>query len=110
MTEPVLGVSADGLTWTGHVYEPIFGSYVGVVTIRCHDPRNCAGQSGCAIHRPSEHHMRDWRLSFRADKYCMERQCEHGKGHPDPDDLAYHISRGQGDVGIHGCDGCCRAQ
>jgi hypothetical protein len=34
----------------------------------------------------------------------MERICEHGCGHPDPDD--HRILTGEDD-GIHGCDGCC---
>jgi hypothetical protein len=34
----------------------------------------------------------------------MERICEHGIGHPDPDDR--RIRTGE-DMGDHGCDGCC---
>jgi hypothetical protein len=41
----------------------------------------------------------------------MERVCEHGVGHPDPDHVS-HIRRVKGDDyanvdAIHGCDGCC---
>jgi hypothetical protein len=34
----------------------------------------------------------------------MERICEHGVGHPDPDDLRVIRDR---IMGIHACDGCC---
>jgi hypothetical protein len=30
----------------------------------------------------------------------MERICDHGVGHPDPDEF-------MADVWVHGCDGCC---
>jgi hypothetical protein len=35
-----------------------------------------------------------------------ERICEHGVGHPDPDDVGYWAGRGY-DITRHGCDGCC---
>jgi hypothetical protein len=54
--------------------------------------------------------MRDWPLNWRADTGVMERICEHGVGHPDPDHLDYARSldatRAEGQA-IHGCDGCC---
>jgi hypothetical protein len=34
----------------------------------------------------------------------MERICDHGIGHPDPDDIRV---RERWDEGVHGCDGCC---
>ncbi|HYH54817.1 MAG TPA: hypothetical protein VD761_11875 [Solirubrobacterales bacterium] len=67
----------------------------------------------CPIHAPSDHHMKDWRLHWRSDRYLMERICEHGIGHPDPDHMA-RIERLKGEEfadghGLHGCDGCCSA-
>lgn len=67
----------------------------------------------CPKHAPSDHHMKGWRLHWRSDRYLMERICEHGVGHPDPDHMA-RIRRLKGDEfadghGTHGCDGCCRA-
>jgi len=53
----------------------------------------------CAVHWPSEHHMRSWPQHWRADRGIIERFCEHGIGHPDPDDEARNK--------VHGCDGCC---
>lgn len=65
-----------------------------------HAKHNCRGEN-CVIHKPSDHHMRDWDLIWRDDRGCFERLCpEHGVGHPDPDDRNHD--------GIHGCCGCCR--
>jgi hypothetical protein len=65
----------------------------------------------CPIHAPSDHHMKDRPLNWRPDRYLMERICEHGIGHPDPDHMA-RVRLLKGDEfadghGIHGCDGCC---
>ena len=37
----------------------------------------------------------------------IERTCEHGVGHPDPDSLAYFERHGVTHMGSHGCDSCC---
>jgi hypothetical protein len=71
--------------------------------ITTHDKDKCSGRA-CVIHNPSDHHMRDWLLNWRDDIKVMERICEHGVGHPDPDHLAYVKG-----PGMHGCDGCCDA-
>lgn len=87
--------------------EPVWGAEVGPVVLRnTHPAEKCAGRP-CVIHAPSDHHMRDWPMTWRGDKYMMERSCPHGVGHPDPDDLAYHVSVGSDWKAIHGCDGCC---
>jgi hypothetical protein len=76
-----------------------------------HSENLCEGR-GCVIHHPSDHHMKDWPTNFRTGGAFdikgphMERICEHGIGHPDPDDYAFLKSQGE-DVGTHGCDGCC---
>lgn len=74
--------------------------------LHTHSPDKCEGPH-CCIHNPSDHHMRDWPMNWRADKRVMERICPHGIGHPDPDDAAYNESIGRGWLNIHGCDGCC---
>lgn len=74
--------------------------------VNVHAPALCAGRA-CVIHAPSDHHMRTWPLHWRGDRGFMERLCPHGTGHPDPDDAAYHRSVGR-EVGVHGCDRCCR--
>lgn len=50
--------------------------------------------------------MREWPATWRDDRGIVERHCEHGIGHPDPDDAAYRATRGDVDT-VHGCDGCC---
>jgi len=67
--------------------------------VLAHMPDKCKAET-CTIHNPSEHHMRDWPQHWRADRGIMERICEHGIGHPDPDDTNLDTT--------HGCDGCCR--
>ncbi len=64
----------------------------------CHKP--------CPLHTPTDHHMVTWQLHYRWDRGIFERICEHGIGHPDPDNMAY-IRQTWGDDGTHGCDGCC---
>lgn len=63
-----------------------------------HSQSKCAGRP-CTIHNPSEHHMADWPQNWRSDRKLMERICEHGVGHPDPDDPSTDT--------VHGCDFCC---
>lgn len=76
----------------------------GAQLVLVHDRARCAG-SPCPIHSPSDHPLRWDSLRWRSDRGIMERICKHGIGHPDPDDLRV---RGGVDVGVHGCDGCCR--
>jgi len=64
----------------------------------------------CVIHNPSEHALSHRPTHWRFDRQIMERICEHGVGHPDPDGLRalLKINPGEGlHAGIHGCDGCC---
>lgn len=76
------------------------------VLLNVHHPEKCAGRP-CCIHNPSDHHMVTWQQNWRNDRGLMERMCQHGVGHPDPDDIAYKVSIGSHDEGVHGCDGCC---
>lgn len=64
------------------------------------------GPRRCVIHAPTNHHMRSWTVLFRADRSMLcERLCEHGVGHPDPDDIEWRPESEA--AGVHGCDGCC---
>ena len=63
-----------------------------------HPADKCAGEH-CVVHNPSDHNMRNMRTHWRSDRGITERICEHGVGHPDPDDPTTHR--------VHGCDGCC---
>ena len=76
--------------------------------VRHHDPTRCEGRP-CPFHHPSGHPMVTWPLLLRADRATlMERICEHGVGHPDPDSAAYWAERiPKGGWFRHGCDGCC---
>lgn len=72
-------------------------------TLRCHKRTKCKGDV-CSLHKRTNHHMRHMPQHWRGDRGIMERICEHGVGHPDPDD--YRVLNGL-DLGVHGCDGCC---
>jgi len=72
------------------------------ILVNVHSKKVCKGEY-CCIHNPSNHHMADWPQVWRADRGIMERICEHGVGHPDPD----QIMKCEEDW-IHGCDGCCQ--
>ena len=72
--------------------------------IYCHDMQTCYGDF-CTLHNRSNHPMRHLPQHFRFDRMIMERICEHGTGHPDPDEFS--IRNGEDD-GVHGCCGCCR--
>ncbi len=77
--------------------------------VSVHTENKCAGEH-CCIHNPSNHHMKDWPTNWRQDLGIMERMCEHGIGHPDPDALAFVRKTNPKlaeALGIHGCDGCC---
>jgi hypothetical protein len=79
-------------------------------SIKVHDEGRCIGEV-CPIHRPTDHHMREWPMVYRGDRGIFERLCpDHGTGHPDPDDqVALKFILGESD-GIHGCDGCCNPE
>lgn len=115
--------------------EPLFGVEIGTVNLATHPRSRCEGRGiPCCIHEPSDHHMRDWPMLWRADTGVMERTCPHGVGHPDPDHMAYvrsltpkhecenswgYWSNDEKDgecpyphfewQGTHSCDGCCQA-
>jgi hypothetical protein len=73
-----------------NVAEPVLGVQVGSRPLRVHPLSECEGRDlPCVIHSPSDHHMASWPLNWRADTQVMERICEHGTGHPDPDHMAY---------------------
>ncbi len=71
-----------------------------------HDRSKCAHRT-CVVHNPSDHHMRRWELHWRNDRGIFERICEHGVGHPDPDQYEYWRETNQQGQAVHGCDFCC---
>lgn len=80
----------------------------GVTLRNVHDESGCVG--ACVIHRPTRHHMSEWSLVWRDDRGIFERICEHGIGHPDPDQLDYWKRTRQEWQSVHGCDGCCQSK
>jgi hypothetical protein len=73
-------------------------------TLYCHGYWRCKG-GPCSVHDRTEHNMRAFPQHWRDDKGIMERICEHGVGHPDPDDIK--VRMGRDEACVHGCDGCC---
>lgn len=76
----------------------------------CRLSREQGSPEHCFIHNPSNHHMRDWPMVIRSSS-LIERTCEHGVGHPDPDSARF-LNWRDGSLfwGVHGCDGCCVAK
>lgn len=71
-----------------------------------HEKTDCTGP--CPFHNPSDHPLKDAEINIRMDKSgLVERICEHGVGHDDPDSVAYFHSIDEKWAGVHGCDGCC---
>lgn len=77
------------------------GQHVGV-----HNEYDCRGKH-CVVHNPSQHHMSDWPTHWRQDRHLMERICQHGIGHPDPDHINFLPKAQRAIESMHGCDGCC---
>lgn len=81
----------------------------GESILRVHKQEDCL--TPCPIHAPSDHHMRNWPMIYRADRNIIERRCVHGIGHPDPDQISYWfktLPEKQAEAeAIHGCDRCC---
>lgn len=71
--------------------------------IYCHEESRCRGDY-CTLHNRPNHPMRSFPQNFRSDLMLMERVCEHGVGHPDPDDFRLRSGEVSGE---HGCDLCC---
>lgn len=77
--------------------------------LRTHSANKC-GPGFCCLHNPSDHVLKDAPMTIRMDREVplIERICEHGVGHADPDSVAYFQRDGKNaSVGVHGCDGCC---
>lgn len=51
-----------------------------------HDAKKCKGEA-CPIHKPTDHHMRDWEMSWDKSAVLLKRICQHGEKHIDPDDF-----------------------
>lgn len=91
-------------------YPLIFTEDGTTYVLKTHSATLCEGQP-CVVHNPSKHHMANWPMNWREDRYMMERLCEHGVGHPDPDHIWFIRNKYGVDMAstesVHGCDGCC---
>lgn len=86
------------------------------VVWKVHKAAVCDGDN-CAIHNPSDHPLKAAKIKIRGahpfDAFGLkpygfvERFCEHGIGHSDPDSVAFFAKNGSHGLGVHGCDGCC---
>lgn len=89
-----------------------YGAVVaGPLEVTTHSVFDCLGPN-CVVHNPSNHPLKDAPITLRADKGgVVERICEHGTGHPDPDDMWFrrtHLGEDLLVLTAHGCCGCCR--
>ena len=67
-----------------------FTDDAGVVW-KVHKSSLCEG-TYCAIHNPSDHSLKNAPIAVRSDAFkhgLVERFCEHGIGHSDPDSVAF---------------------
>lgn len=78
----------------------------GEVLVFVHSEDDCKGRR-CPIHNLTDHSMRRFPQHLR-ETGLMERVCDHGVGHPDPDSLPFFEERGIKGMDVHGCDGCCQ--
>jgi hypothetical protein len=78
----------------------------GTVVANVHDAGRCI-RWACVIHAPTAHSLSDWPILYRADRGIVERLCQHGVGHPDPDQWPYWQATGRMFEQVHSCDGCC---
>lgn len=67
-----------------------------------HDSSECSGKP-CPFHNKTDHSLRKFPQVWRSDLCSVERLCEHGYTHPDPDSPWPEKS----EMWEHDCDGCC---
>lgn len=72
----------------------------GQLFVVTHTKSEC--EPPCPIHAPSKHLMANFKQRWKKDGSSIERVCDHGLGHPDPDDKVY-----KNKSVAHLCDGCC---
>lgn len=89
-----------------HVRATDDGYLVGTTLVNCvHAKSDCSGV--CVMHNPTEHNMSTWPLLWRNDRKIVERLCQHGVGHPDPDQWPHWQRTNRMYEQVHGCCGCC---
>jgi len=85
-------------------YSPRTNTYTDIdgKSFVLHAADSCIGT--CPFHKPTEHSMSDWPSTFNWDMMRLDRVCEHGLHHPDPDTPQELCSV------EHECDGCCEVR
>jgi hypothetical protein len=82
-------------------------------TLITHTSVHCQGFH-CPLHNPSDHPLAGAPMKWDSSRNLMVRFCEHGRWHPDTDDLAYkhraHSAHVASLFEMHSCDGCCQEQ
>jgi hypothetical protein len=72
-----------------------------------HHVDDCDPTTGCPFHGHSDHHMVGWPMDLTSYG-LVQRICQHGVRHPDPDAVAFYSAKiGGAPWDIHTCDGCC---
>lgn len=104
----VTTTTIDMGTYTPDGFPPVtvFDVFGDIILSTVHDAKLCAGEL-CPFHNPSDHHMKDWPMTFNSP--MLYRYCQHGYEHPDPDALDY-ARRNKLNTDPHHrelCDGCC---
>lgn len=92
-------INSQGFTPDGERTEHL------IVLHNVHTVMRCAPEP-CVLHNPTDHHMRDWPVSWHGDARVMGRVCSHHVWHPDPDDNFRERYRAHGGL-LHICDSCC---
>lgn len=77
----------------------------GQILVNVHPAEACEGR-WCVVHDPLPTYDRA-DLYWRNDRGIFEVICDHGVGHPAPEQYLYWSLTDQMWQGIHGCDGCC---
>ena len=90
--------------------------YNGNKLVGVHPAGTCLGPN-CAIHNPSDHPLNDAPFEWWEEVRLLNRVCEHGFRHPDPDDLRFKMAMMdwmivEAATSVHlveeNCDGCCQ--
>ena len=68
--------------------------------------KGVCGGTWCVIHKPMNTYDR-MKLIWRDDRGIFEVVCEHGIGHPAPEQGDYWLKQDMKYMEVHGCCGCC---
>lgn len=64
-------------------------------------------EHGCPIHNPSDRAVAIGTTHYNTERQRMDRVCEHGLAHPDPDSQDWRERHFGDRDDEHDCDGCC---